>query len=377
MPISAPRPSPQLGANPRHGILARVTTPAALHPLPRQPDRTPWPTEAWPLHEDETRRARVAEQLAARFEPGATERLGRTFALLVVQGGRLVAEHYGDEHDAASTLPSWSMAKSMVHALVGILVGDGLLDPAAPAPVPRWQARDDPRREITLEQLLRMSSGLAFHEAYVLGQPSDAIEMLFGSGQHDVAAYAEQKPLEAPPGTWWNYSSGTTNIVSAIVHRTLGLYGEDHHAFLVRRLFEPIGMRSCIPKYDAAGTWIGSSFNFATARDFARFGLLYLRDGVWDGRRILPAGWVDHARSPTPRSDGWYGAHFWRAKDGSARFTCNGFRSQYIIIDPERDLVIVRSGDSEDAQKPALLRDLAELVEAWPRLAPTAALAPS
>ena len=368
-PYAGDRSLAPIAARPEPPYPGGVTTPTDLCPLPAQPPHTPWPTQTWPVFEDAARCQQVGEQLETWFSDEAREQIGQTFALLVVQGGRLVAERYDDEHDASSTLPSWSMAKSFLHALVGTLVRDGLLDIHAPAAVPRWQGDDDPRRAITLENLLRMSSGLEFNEAYELGKPSDAIGMLFGKGQDDVARYAEEKPLQAPPGTWWNYSSGTSNIVSAIVHRTLGVWGDDHRAQLFERLFDPIGMRSCEPKYDAAGTWIGSSFNFATARDFARFGLLYLRDGVWDGKRILPEGWADHARSITPNSDGWYGGHFWHSKDGSHRFTCNGFRSQYIIMDPERDLVVVRSGDTDDPQKPALLRSLAEIVEAWPALA--------
>jgi CubicO group peptidase (beta-lactamase class C family) len=340
-----------------------------LGPLPTQPANTPWPTEAWPETGDAGQREQIGKLLDAHFGEAARERLGETHALLVVQGGRLVAERYAEGFDASSTLPSWSMAKSILQSTVGVLVREGRLDVDAPAPVPAWQGPDDPRRDITLDELLRMSSGLQFQEAYTLDAPSDVVEMLFRSGQEDVAGFAERFPLAQPRDTWWNYSSGTSNIVSAIVHRTLGLYGDAHRAWLFAELFSKLGMTSCLPKYDAAGTWIASSFNFATARDFARFGLLQLRDGVWDGERILPEGWVDYARTVTPTSQGWYGAHFWRALDGSDRFSCNGFRCQYIIMDPERDLVIVRSGDTEETQREALWLALDEVIEAWPTLA--------
>jgi CubicO group peptidase (beta-lactamase class C family) len=286
--------------------------------------------------------------------------------MVLIERGRLVAECYDADHSADSTLPSWSMAKSLLHALVGITVRKGLLDVDATADVPAWQAPDDRRREITTEQLLRMSSGLDFHESYEPDQPSDAVDMLFGSGKEDVARFAEEKALTATPGSEWMYSSGTSNIVSRIVHRALGLEGEAHRQFLFDELFDPIGMRSASPRYDARGTWIGSSFNYATARDFARFGLLYLRDGVWDGRRILPKGWVDHARRETPGSDGWYGAHFWRATDGTPLFSANGFRCQYVIMDPARDLVLVRLGDTSDDQKPNLIRALSNLIHSRP-----------
>ena len=170
--------------------------------------------------------------------------------------------------------------------------------------------------------MLRMSSGLAFVEDYDPEHPSDVIAMLYGEGKDDVAAYAAAKPLAHEPGRFWSYSSGTTNIVSRCLSRALDAFGPDFEAFMRERLFEPLGMTSAMPKFDAAGTFIGSSFCFCTARDFARFGLLYLRDGVWEGRRILPAGWVDYARTETwrqPTDDIPYGAHWWLGVGGPRR----------------------------------------------------------
>ena len=137
-------------------------------------------------------------------------------------------------------------------------------------------------------------------------------------------------------------------------------------AFMRSVLFQPLGMRSAAPRFDAAGTFIGSSYCFATARDFARFGLLYLRDGVWEGSRLLPEGWVDHARTPTPASSGWYGAHWWLALDDSGRFSANGYEGQYIVVDPRRDLVLVRLGVSSIEQRAHLLRRLRDVVETFP-----------
>ena len=176
----------------------------------------------------------------------------------------------------------------------------GKLDIHAPADVPEWrETPGDPRAAITLDLLLRMSSGLAFREDYVEAQVSDVIEMLFGKGKADVGHFAASFPLEHEPGRFWSYSSGTTNIISRIAARAAGVSGADFEAFMRRRLLDPIGMTSAQPKFDEAGTFIGSSFCYATPRDFARFGLLYLRDGVWDGQRLLPEGWVDYARRPT------------------------------------------------------------------------------
>jgi CubicO group peptidase (beta-lactamase class C family) len=153
-----------------------------------------------------------------------------------------------------------------------------------------------------------MSSGLAWLEDYVDAQQSDVIEMLFGLGKDDVAGFAAQAKLSHPPDTVWCYSSGTSNLVASIAGRAIGDGEPGYREFLRRELFARIGMASASARFDPAGTWIGSSFVFATARDYARFGLLYLRDGVWEGERVLPERWVEHARTLTPGSAGEYGA---------------------------------------------------------------------
>jgi CubicO group peptidase (beta-lactamase class C family) len=296
---------------------------------------------------------------------GARRDLGETWALVIVQAGRLVLERYGADREAEDACRSWSMAKSITHALAGILVGDGRLDIFAPADVPEWRAAGDPRAAITLDQLLRMSSGLDFVEAYSPGAPSDVIEMLFGAGATDVAAFAAASPLAHPPGTFFNYSSGTTNIVSRCLARAIAAQGPEFGAFMRERLFAPIGMKSAIPRFDQAGTFIGSSFCFATARDFARFGLLYLRDGLWEGARLLPAGWADYARTPTFQQpdcvEGPYGAHWWLELAGPGSFSANGYEGQHIVICPDRDLIIVRNGVTPEANQPLVRAWLAEL----------------
>jgi CubicO group peptidase (beta-lactamase class C family) len=291
------------------------------------------------------------------FGPNAAAHLGETHALVIVQGGRIVFERYGDGYGPEQTYPSWSKAKSITHALVGIAVGDGRLDVHAPADAPEWAG--DARRAITLDQLLRMSSGLKWLEEYLPDQPSDVIAMLFGEGKDDVAGFAARSTLAHAPGSYWYYSSGTTNIVSRCLSRALDAYGPDLEAFMRERLFAPLGMESPVPKFDAAGTFIGSSFCFCTARDFARFGLLYLRDGVWDGRRLLPEGWVDYARTPTWRQPGTlddpYGAHWWLGIAGEGSFSANGYDGQYTVCVPDLDMVLVRHGatplDKKDALK--------------------------
>jgi CubicO group peptidase (beta-lactamase class C family) len=342
--------------------------PAAAPPLPGQPRGTPWPTRDWPIGEIEARgggRA-IRDLVASLFEPASTQTLGRTDALLVIQGGRLVLERYAPPFDAAATQPSWSMAKSITHALVGLAVGDGRIDIRRPADVPEWRQPGDPRGAITLDQLLRMSSGLAFIEDYTPGSTSDVIEMLYGAGKADVAAYAASRPLIHEPGAFMAYASGTTNIVSRALGAALGVSGAGFEAFMRERLFDPLGMASPIPKFDAAGTFIGSSFCFCTPRDFARFGLLYLRDGMWDGRRLLPEGWVDYARTPTFRQpgavDGPYGAHWWLDAFGPGVFSANGYDGQFIILRPDRDLIVVRNGRMPTETREPLRERLTELI---------------
>lgn len=327
--------------------------------LPPQPTRTPWPTERWPRGDLVcANAARLGRLFDEAWGPQRRAELGQTHALLLIQDGQLVFDHYGDGFAADQTHASWSMAKSVTQALVGILVRDGKLDIHAPARVREWPA-GDPRAAITLDQLLRMSSGLAFVEDYVGGGPvkSDILEMLYGSGKADLAHYAASLPLAHPPGSHWRYSTGTTNIISRRSAEAIGAKGEAFHAFMNQALFDPLGMQSPVPKFDAAGTFNGGSYCFCTAEDFARFGLLYLRDGVWDGRRILPEGWVDYARTPTPQSPGGvapYGAQWWLDFGGPGSFSANGFEGQFTLVVPDLDMVIVRLGKTPAVDDHAL-----------------------
>jgi CubicO group peptidase (beta-lactamase class C family) len=292
--------------------------------------------------------------------------LGLTLAVAVVHRGRLVAEAYGPETAADTTLISWSTAKSVTHALIGLLVGDGRVQLHEPAPVTAWQGDD--RSQITLQHLLEMRSGLRFAEDYVDAGVSDVIEMLFGAGQDDVAAFAAGFPLDHEPGTMWSYSSGTTNIVARIAGDAIGSGATAMRAFLQDRLFGPLGMASADPRFDDAGTFIGSSFLYATAQDFARFGYLYLRDGTWDDSRLLPEGWVDHARAPVPvpaNEEFGYGAHWWLWREYPGAFAAHGYEGQYIVVVPDRDLVLVRLGKTPAELRPNLLVRLRALVDAF------------
>jgi CubicO group peptidase (beta-lactamase class C family) len=359
----------------------------ALVPLPAQPAGIAWPSASWPRADlAATAGAEVAGAVATTIDRmwDDTTTFGTTLATVVVHAGQLVHERYGGavEHfdrdpepvDADTTLLSWSMAKSMVHACVGMAVGDGLLDVDAPAPVPAWSGPDDPRAAITVANLLDMRDGLAFAEVYdpAASPPSDVVEMLFGSGRHDVAAYAVARPAAHRPGSVFNYSSGTSNIVARILGDALGdVAGDDGthmRAFVHGRLFDAIGMSSATARFDDAGTFIASSFVHATATDFARFGLFALRDGTWDGTRLLPTGWMDHARTrwSTDAATGrHYGSHWWVLDDAAGGFWASGYDGQIILCIPAADAVVVRLGRTPEAQYPALHRWRHEVTAAF------------
>jgi CubicO group peptidase (beta-lactamase class C family) len=275
----------------------------------------------------------------------------RTRAVVVARDGRIVAERYAAGFDAETRFSGWSMTKSVVAALIGVLVGEGRLTLTDRELLPQWKA-PDARSDITLDDLLRMRSGLTFSEVYS-DFSSDVIEMLFN--QPDAAAYAASRPLSAPPGTAWSYASGTTNILSAIARRVVG--ESDYLHWPSRVLFNPVGMTSAILEPDASGTFVGSSFMLATARDWLRFGQLYLQDGVWEGRPVLPEGWVALSIRPTAESDGTYGAHWWLrlqpemggASPAAARirpdaYFAIGHEGQTLTIVPSLRLVVVRLG---------------------------------
>lgn len=295
-------------------------------------------------------------------------RCGETLALVVVHRGRLVAEHYAPSVSPTTPLISWSMAKSITDALVGMCVHDGLIDVGTPVAVEAW--RDDERSSITMQHLLEMRSGLRWVEDYVDGETSDVIAMLFGSGKGDHAAYAASCPLAASPGSTWLYSSGTTNVITRVLGDLLGDTGGSHEQMdeLLRRLFGTLGMVA-EPRFDATGTFVGSSYVFASARDFARFGYLYLNDGVWGDERLLPKGWVDHARRRhvvDVDSGLGYGSHWWTLPDEPDALVAAGYEGQHIVVCPSRDLVVVRLGKTPADLRANLLASLRRLVAAFP-----------
>lgn len=317
--------------------------------LPLQPEGVEWPTESWPRAELKSNDNQRFQQLASEVF-NLTPQQGFTYALLVIKDGSMVYENYAYGASPFYLQYSWSMAKSVTHALVGILVKQGKLDVFAPAAVPEWQ--NDERKNITLDQLLRMRSGLEFNEDYVDGAASDVIPMLNFEGRHDTGAFAANKPLIHKPGSVWSYSSGTTNIICRILRDLVGGPTEMLR-FMCEELFEPLGMRTPTPRFDTSGTFIGSSFLLATPQDFARFGYLYLRDGIWNGNRVLPERWVDYARSVNYLdAEEGYGSH-WRILPHQPQwFYAGGYDGQRIQVMPDKNALIVRCGRTPVEEAP-------------------------
>lgn len=321
-----------------------AAVPAVTPPTPARDDLIPRDTPAFPA---------LTAVLDRAFAEPPDRPLRNTRAILIVHRGRVVAERYAAGYSAETPLPGWSMTKSVMSALLGVLVAEGRLDLEADALRPEWRGADDPRRAITVRQLLHMSSGLDFDETYT--PTSGATHMLFSAP--DAAAVAASSELLHEPGTFWYYSSATTNLLSSVLRDVLGS-DSAYHSFPRRALFEPIGMYSAEIEPDAAGTFVGSSFMYATARDWARFGLLYLNDGVWGGERILPEGWVRFSVTPAPAAPlGQYGAHWWLNAGEPHKperrpwpelpadiFRAAGYEGQHVIVVPSRELVIVRLG---------------------------------
>jgi CubicO group peptidase (beta-lactamase class C family) len=326
-----------------------------------------WPTRHWEtaaLPGDVDRAAfdlAVTQAFASAEEP-----LGETRAVLVVQSGRIVFERYNEGYSSDARLVSWSMAKSVTHALVGAAVLQGRVGIDAPMGSPHWRAGDR-RASITWRQWLNMVDGQDYTE---IGAPSvlenDVTHMLYGRGRGDTARFAASLPLIHDPATHWNYNSAGTILVADALTRAIvsnPANANDRRArmraWMQQSLFARIGM-SPVVEFDPQGLFYGSALIYATARDWARFGYLYLRDGVWEGTRVLPEGWVDFARTPGPAANSdVYGAHWWLTPaHGQGRpqrslitdnsmtdaFSAQGHEGQIVVVVPSKDLVMVRLG---------------------------------
>jgi hypothetical protein len=278
-----------------------------------------------------------------------------TKAVVIMHNGEIVAERYAEGVDTNTPLIGWSMSKTVTNLLVGVLVAETKFDIFDPAPVPEWTAsNDDSRSDITTDQLLRMSSGLAFDEEY--GFFSDVTVML--SREPDMGRFAASKSLAATPGSKWHYSSGDSVILAGIVRREVGGSAQDFYDFAQQHLFQPLGIRSATLELDASGTFVGSSYAYASARDWAKLGQLCLQKGFWQDQQLLPDWWVDYSLTPTPNNPANnHGAHVWlnaNPKDGGQSrvfpslpddaFAMDGYQGQMVVVVPSKNLVVVRMG---------------------------------
>jgi len=262
----------------------------------------------------------------------------RTRGVVILYKNKLIAERYGDGFSQSTPLLGWSMNKSIVNAMVGIMKMQNRLDLKDKALFEEW--KNDERKNIALNDLMHMSSGLDWNEGY--GGLSDVTKMLYKTGT--ASGYAIAKQFSVKPDSTWIYSSGTSNIISQYLRNKINNDAE-YHNFPYLELFKKIGASSFYYETDAEGTFVGSSFGYATTRDWAKFGLLYLNDGIANGERILPEGWAEYSYTSAKASNGQYGAQFWLNADSEIdEFMCIGHHGQMVSIIPSKDLVIVRLG---------------------------------
>jgi CubicO group peptidase (beta-lactamase class C family) len=286
----------------------------------------------------------INKAIAMAFAEPETQ---KTRTMLILYKGHLIAERYVDGFDQDTPILGWSMTKSVLATCYGILEHQGKLEMDWPAPIPEW--KDDERKNITLNHLLRMQSGLEWEEDYT--KISDVTKMLFLDS--DMTQQPKKKKAIAKPTEVWNYSSGTTNLLSGILRQQFRSH-QEYLDFPYSALIDKIGMYSMVLEADIAGNYVGSSYAWASTRDWARFGQLYLDKGNWNGEQLFDSDWVDYITMPTVNSDGTYGAHFWLNAEGkypdvpTDLFSCNGYEGQYVFMIPSKDLVVVRTGLAEE-----------------------------
>ena len=303
----------------------------------------------------------LKEALDRAFAETASPPHRNTKAVVIVRDSRVVAERYAPGYGIDTELIGWSATKSVTNALIGILVRQGKVSLDGVAPIAAWSDPRDPRHAISIDNLLRMTSGLDIGDS-LTANASTAFDpsayMVYGV--RDMAAFAEKASLKAPPGTTWTYANGNTILLSSIIRDNAGGDAASVLAFAHRELFDKLGMHHVTLEFDAMGTPIGSSHMLASARDWARFGLLYLQDGVVGGERLLPEGWVDYSAAPTPGSERFgYGAGFWTNRGGGEgqryriahgipadAFMARGVNGQYVVVVPSQRLVVVRFGSA-------------------------------
>ncbi|WP_430814301.1 serine hydrolase domain-containing protein [Carboxylicivirga sp. RSCT41] len=315
-------------------------------PLPRlNNDTLPWPQGSI-----------VADTLPAGVDiEGLKQFVDEQFnstsrAVVIVKDGQLILEKYAEGIDETTPLLGWSMTKTITAALTGILVKEGRLNVDQDALIKAWQ--DDERSVVTLNNLLQMSSGLIWNEDYSKTSLSDVSEMLYI--KDDMFQYASSPKLLSRPDSVWQYSSGTTNILSGILRQCFNNY-QSYYQFPQKALFRKIGMEHSYIETDASGTFVGSSYGYCSARDWTRFGMLYLNNGNWYGEQILPEWWVQYSTTPAISSNGKYGAQVWLNASKinipdmpSDVFFFNGYRGQRVTVIPSKNMVVTCLNSAPD-----------------------------
>ena len=278
--------------------------------------------------------------------PFGNPELQKTRTLLVLYKGHMIHENYVEGFTKHTPVLGWSMTKSILATLYGILEHQGKLKMEWPAPIAEW--KEDERKNITLDHLLRMQSGLKWEEDY--SKISDVTKMLFL--ESDMTASSRNKEAGAAPTEVWNYSSGTTNLLSGILRQQFRTH-QEYLDFPYTALIDKIGAHSMLIEADLKGNYVGSSYGWGNTRDWGRLGQLYLNKGNWNGEQLFSASWVNYITEPTAHSEGTYGAHFWLNSKGiypdvpKDLYSMNGYQGQYVFIIPSKNLVVVRTGLAE------------------------------
>ena len=328
-----------------------VRLPNQTRQQPTDPNTTKTP---WKLYPDASETPPRIDQnkletaISQAFQESTPSAPKRTRAIVVVKDGWVVAERYAVGITPKTPLIGWSMTKSLTHALIGIGVQKGELQLNESLLLPEWRTDNDARQMITLDHLLRMNSGLAFDEQ-TRSLDSDLVKML--TQEANTGRFASNKPLTGRIGRNWSYSSGTTNILSRGLRLAIN-NDRDYWSYPYEALFKPLGMASAYLETDSSGNFVASSLGWASARDWARFGLLYLNEGEWNGKQILQKGWIQHATTPSKGSKKGYGAHWWlsskRRRPDLPRdsYSAEGYEGQLILVVPSSKTVIVRLGQT-------------------------------